>query len=139
MTSDERGFFSMDVLIAFTLVLLVSLSFLNVYKGRESAAEELGQLQNAKMVGEQLASAINSVYAGGPKSSLSVDLPENVGGSPYSVKSDNASGIITVESSSSVRVGVLCRNFENFDLPWNVLGGQIRIRWQGDQIRVEPV
>lgn len=128
----------MDAFIAYTLVLLVSFSFINVYKGRESASEGIGELQNAKMVGEKLASAINSVYVGGPKSSLSVDLPENVGGSPYIVKSDNINGIITVESSRSspVKVGVICRNFENFQFSPNDVNGQIRIFWQGGQIKV---
>lgn len=138
MRFDNRGFFSIDALFAVTLLLMVSASFLNLYEGRNQAAELMGARLGAKMIGEELAAAINTVYANGSSFELRVDLPENIGGFSYRVTFDNTVRQISVENSAwgAVYVGVVCKNVKNFVLGRENLENTLRVHWVDNQIKV---
>ncbi len=138
MRSDARGFFSIDALFAVTLLLMISASLLNVYEGRKQAAELMSARLGAKLVGEKLAAAINTVYANGPDFELRVDLPENMGSYFYQITFDNTVRQISVENSAwgAVSVGVICKNVVNFVLSSENLENTIRVYWAENQIKV---
>lgn len=138
MRSDKRGFFSIDALFAVTLVLLVSASFLNLYEGRRAAADLMGANLEARMVGEKLAAAINTVYANGSNFELRVNLPENIGSHSYRITFDNAARQISVENSAwgAVGVGVACKNVRNFVLGPENFENAIRVYWTDGSINV---
>ena len=138
MRFDNRGFFSIDALFAVTLLLMVSASFLNLYDGRNQAAELMGARLGAKMIGEELAAAINTVYANGSSFELRVDLPENIGSFSYRVTFDNTVRQISVENSAwgAVYVGVVCKNVKNFVLERENLETTLRVHWVDNQIKV---
>jgi len=134
----DRGFFSIDALFALTLLLMVSAAFLNIYEGRRTSAEAVSASLEAKMVGEKMASAINTVYVNGPNFSLKINLPENIGNYAYEISFDNSSRFISVETGSwgAVNVLVVCKNMKNFVLEQENLGRQILIFWEGAQLRI---
>ncbi|MDI6643336.1 MAG: hypothetical protein QMD95_04750 [Candidatus Hodarchaeaceae archaeon] len=140
MGSDHKGFFSIDALFAVMLLLLISASFLNMYEGRKQATELMGARLEAKLVGEKLAAAINTVYANGSDFELRVNLPENVGGYSYQITFDNAARQISVENSAwgVVSVGVVCKNVRNFTLgPENLQ--TLRVYWADNQVKVVSI
>jgi len=127
----ERGFFSIDALFAVTLLLMVSSSFLHVYEGRRGAAELMSARLEAKIVGEKLAAAINTVYANGSNFEIDVDLPQKIGSHFYKIEFDNAARQVVVENSAwgTVGVGVVCKNVWDFVLEQENLGNTIRVHW----------
>ncbi|MDI6884097.1 MAG: hypothetical protein QMD00_03010 [Hadesarchaea archaeon] len=140
MGSDHKGFFSIDALFAVTLLLLISASFLNMYEGRKQATELMGARLEAKLVGEKLAAAINTVYANGSDFELRVNLPQNVGSYSYQITFDNTARQISVENSAwgAVSVGAVCKNVRNFTLgPENLQ--TIRVYWADNQVKVVSI
>lgn len=138
MGFDRSGFFSIDVLFAVTLLLLVSTSFLNIYEGRKQAAELMGARLEARLVGEKLAAAINTVYASGPNFELRVNLPGKVKNYLYRITFENTTRQISVENPTwgNVSVGVVCKNVRNFVLGPENLQRTIRVFWAENQVRV---
>ncbi|MBA7604352.1 hypothetical protein ES703_11472 [subsurface metagenome] len=127
----ERGFFSIDALFAVTLLLMVSSSFLHVYEGRRGAAELMSARLEAKIVGEKLAAAINTVYANGSNFEIDVDLPQKIGSYFYNIEFDNTARRVVVENSAwgTVGVGVVCKNVWDFVLERENLENTIRVHW----------
>jgi hypothetical protein len=113
---DRKGLFSIDALLAVTLLSLVFMSFMNLYEGRNQAAQLMGARLEAKMVAEKLAAAINMVYAGGENFELLVNLPENLAGYSYRINFDNSARQILVENSAWWVVTVTVP-FENVLIP----------------------
>ena len=134
----ERGFFSIDALFAVTLLLMISSSFLHVYEGRKEAAELMGDRLEAKVVGEKLAMAINTVYTKGSNFEVDVDLPQKIGSHYYKVEFDNTSRQVVVENSAWGTVGVmtLCKNIWDFVLELENLENTIRVRWVENSVMV---
>ncbi|MFQ5799675.1 MAG: hypothetical protein ACE5H0_13425 [Bacteroidota bacterium] len=131
MGRRERGLFSIDALFAVTLLLMISSSFLHVYEGRRGAAELMSARLEAKIVGEKLAAAINTVYANGSNFEVDVDLPQKIGSHFYKIEFDNAARQVVVENSAwgTVGVGVVCKNVWDFVLEEENLENTIRVRW----------
>lgn len=138
MGPRERGFFSIDALFAVTLLLLISSSFLHVYEGRGGAAELMGARLEAKIVGEKLAAAINTVYANGANFELDIDLPLKIGSYFYRIEFDDTTRQIVVKNSAwgTVGVGVICKNVRDFVLERENLGNTIRVHWVENVVRV---
>jgi hypothetical protein len=136
--SDNKGLFSIDALLALTLAFSVAMSFLNIYEGRNQAAQLMAARLEAKMVGEKLAAAINAVYANGENFELRVNLPENLVGYSYRINFDNLARQILVENSAwgIVRVTVPFENvlipalgYENFENALRVYWPEWRENW----------
>jgi len=138
MRLRERGFFSIDALFAVTLLLIISSSFLHVYEGRRGTAELMSARLEAKVAGEKLAAAINTVYANGSNFEVDVDLPQKIGGHFYKIEFDNNARQVVVENSAwgSVGVGVVCKNVSDFVLERENLGNTIRVCWVGNIVTV---
>ena len=132
----NKGFFSIDALLALMLLLMVSTSFLNLYEKRKRSAESIGTNLEAKMVGDKLAAAIDTVYVNGPNFRLSLELPENVGAFSYRIRSDNLARLIIIENPNCepVKALLICKNFKNFVLDRENLGKRIQIFWENSQI-----
>ncbi len=92
----------------------------------------------AKLVGEKLAAALNTVYANESNFELLLELDDNVGGYGYQVRMDNDTRQISVENSAwgAVSVVVVCNNIEDFLLGSENLGKTVRVYWVENQIRV---
>jgi hypothetical protein len=141
---DRKGLFSIDALLAVTLLSLVFMSFMNLYEGRNQAAQLTGARLEAKMVGEKLAAAINAVYAGGENFELLVNLPENLGGYSYRVTFYPTERQVLVENLSVwgvVRVTVPFENVRIFDnltgenfLESGTFENALRVRWVENEI-----
>lgn len=127
----ERGFFSIDALFAVTLLLIISSSFLNVYEGRKGTAELTSARLEAKVVGEKLAAAINTVFVNGSNFEVDVDLPQEIGSHFYKIEFDNIARQVVVENSAwgTVGVGVVCKNVCDFVLERENLGDTVRVCW----------
>ena len=138
MELRERGFFSIDAMFAVTLLLIISASFLNIYAGRNQAAELMSARLEARIIGEKLAAAINTVYANGSNFELCVDLPSKIESYFYQISFDNTTRQILVENSAwgAVSVVVVCKNVENFVLGQENLGNTILVHWVGNNVEV---
>ncbi|GAI55596.1 unnamed protein product, partial [marine sediment metagenome] len=81
-------------------------------EGRRGAAELMSARLEAKIVGEKLAAAINTVYANGSNFEIDVDLPQKIGSHFYKIEFDNTARQVVVENSAwgTVGVGVVCKN-----------------------------
>ncbi|WP_342819056.1 hypothetical protein [Candidatus Hadarchaeum sp.] len=116
-------------------MVIVATSLITLSEGRRKSAEAIEIHLEAKMIGDRLAAAMNSVYVNGPNISLSLKLPENIGPYPYRVFSDNSVGLLTVESSVEVvEINTVCKNFKNFVLERENLTKKIQIFWEGSQL-----
>ncbi|KUO42576.1 MAG: hypothetical protein APZ16_01990 [Candidatus Hadarchaeum yellowstonense] len=125
-------------MLALTLLLIISASFLNLYEARKKSAELLGSNWEAKIIGEKLATAIDTVYVNGAKFSLGIELPESIGGHQYKVYLDNLKGQLIIESNDGeiVTTTVVCKNIKNFLLDRENLKNKIEIFWEESQICV---
>ena len=134
----ERGFFSIDAMFAVTLLLIISASFLNIYAGRNQAAELMSARLEARIIGEKLAAAINTVYSNGSDFELCVNLPSKIESYLYQISFDNTTRQILVENSAwgAVSVVVVCKNVENFVLGQENLGNTILVHWVGSNVEV---
>ncbi|MFB6215360.1 MAG: hypothetical protein ABEJ72_00080, partial [Candidatus Aenigmatarchaeota archaeon] len=74
----ERGFFTMDVMIAMMLLLTISVSLLQLSSAREETARATSAEMKAKLIAEKLAASVNSVYANGENVRLKVGIPDNL-------------------------------------------------------------
>lgn len=136
-SGSEGGFFSIDAMFAVTLLLMITLTFTNVYEARETSADLMVTKLQAKMVGEKLAAVINSVHANGENFSLTITLLENVFGHQYAVRFDNSTAVVTLAGTwGSVSSGVVTTSVKNFVLAPENLLSQIRIYWSDNQIEV---
>jgi len=134
----ERGFFSIDAVFAVTLLLMISASFLNIYSGRNQAAELMGARLEARIIGEKLVAAINTVYANGSDFELYVDLPSKIGSYFYQISFDNTTRQILVENSAwgAVSVVAVCKKVDNFVLGQENLENTILVHWVGNNMEV---
>lgn len=135
---ETRGFFSIDAVFALTLLLMISASFLNVYEGRKKSAEGIGAKLEADIIGDQLASAINTVYSNGTSFTLTINLPENVSSYSYQISFDNSTRQISLSDPTwgAIKVMVTCKNVKTFVLNNENLRKPIRVFWDDDLVRV---
>ena len=136
---DRRGLFSIDVLFAMTLLLTVVGTLSNVYQGRDEAATWIGAGEEASVVCEKLAAAVNTVYANGSTSELYINLPDTIRGNSYTISFDNTRREITIEVPD---VGITGRAAKAMTSCKNVAFGsldpskRVRVRWSGGNVEV---
>jgi len=113
---DSRGFFSIDVIFAVTLLLTIAGVFSNVYSGRNQAATWIGVGMEAKSTCEKIAAAVNTVYANGSTSELYIDLPATISGHTYAISFDNLRREIMIDvpdvgiTGSTAKAATTCKN-----------------------------
>ncbi len=120
------------------ILLMVTSLFLHVYEGRRVTAELVGDRYEARMVGEKLASAINTVYSNGPNFELHIDLPSKIGNRFYRIEFDNVARQVLVENSAwgTIGVRVACKNVREFVLERENLGNAFRVHWSENFVMV---
>lgn len=130
----RRGFFSLDAIFALTLLMIVCSSFLHVYRVRMESARGMVEELEMRMVGEELAGAINSVYSNGSGLELKLRFPT---GSSFTLSFDSSTGEVVVRKGErSLRAGTVCNNVETFLLTPENLERPLRIYWGENRIRV---
>ena len=77
---NPNGFFSIDAMFAVTLLLMIVLSFTNVYEARTQMAELMGAKLEAQALAEKIAGIVNAVHAGGENMEIRFRLPELIEG-----------------------------------------------------------
>jgi hypothetical protein len=134
---QESGFFSIDAMFAVTLLLMITITFTNVYEARQTAAEHMAAGLEAKLACEELAAAINSTYASGESFRLKLKLSENAAGYAYLIRFDNsAATLIALGNWGAVTAKVACNNVRNFELGPDDLRKIIEVRWVDNQLEV---
>lgn len=142
MRLNCRGFFSIDALFAFILLVTISSVLLNASESRTEAVEWMSAAHEADMVAEKLAAMIDTVYANGangPDFELRFNLPETIAGSNYIVSFDSENGEVLVDvpdagvTSNVAKASVVPRNvvFGSIDP-----GEKVVVRWTDGNIEV---
>ncbi len=142
MQLDRRGFFSIDALFAFILLVTVSSLLLSASESRTEAVEWMSAAHEADMVAEKLAAMIDTVYANGvngPDFELYFNLPETIAGSDYTISFDFDNHEVLVDVPDA---NVTSNVAKASVVPQNVMFGSIDpektvvVRWTGDNIEV---
>lgn len=141
MSLEERGFFSIDAFFALVLLITISGMLLSAAQGSEQIARETTQLQEADMIVEKLAGAINTVYTNGSSFELQVDLPDNIVGENYTVSFNRENREVYIKdlegvSSDVARASIIPNNLYDFELNRENLENTIRVYWPDDNIGV---
>jgi hypothetical protein len=133
----DRGFFSVDLLIAFALVLTIFASIYSVQgRWREEASGE-GQALRARAACEKLLAAINTVYTN-ENLEIFLRLPSEF---PYRLLlSENLLLALGSDNTFLASVPVLCADVVRpFSLGPENLAGSIRVGWRENEISVEGI
>lgn len=90
----DRGFFSLDFILALTVILTTFSSVFMIYQNWKGLARGLGAQVGARAVCQKLATAVNMVYSNHPRENenflLRFFLPPTLSGMDYEVSfSDN--------------------------------------------------
>ncbi|MDI9624431.1 MAG: hypothetical protein QFX38_06055 [Methanothermobacter sp.] len=71
---DERGVLSADLLFATLMVIIIIASMVSLVDS-ELSKTQTGEFGKARMVGERVAEAVNTVYINGPGYEVNLTLP----------------------------------------------------------------
>lgn len=97
---NPNGFFSIDAMFAVTLLLMIVLSFTNVYEARTQMAELMGAKLEAQALAEKIAGIVNVVHAGGENMEIRFRLPKFTGGGfGYVVHFNSLERCVAVENA----------------------------------------
>lgn len=133
----DRGFFTVDLLIAFALILTLFASVYSVQgRWREEASRE-GRMLRARAACEKLLAAINTVYTN-ENLEIFLRLPSDF---PYQLLlSDNLLLALGDDNTLLAAVPVLCGGIVRpFSLGPENLAGPIRVGWRENEISVEGI
>lgn len=89
---DSRGQLSADLIFATLLIIIIMGSLVTIIADRMETVTTTEELGNARMIAENVAEAVNKVYAGGNGHSLTITLPADINGQDYTVDV-NANGV----------------------------------------------
>jgi hypothetical protein len=131
----DRGFFSVDLLIAFALVLTIFASIYSVQgRWREEASGE-GQALRARAACEKLLAAINTVYTN-ENLEIFLRLPSDF----RLLLSENLLLALRSDNTLLASVPVLCGEVVRpFSLGPENLAGTIWVGWRENEISVEGI
>lgn len=103
MSLDNKGLASAELLFASLIFLIIAGSFLNLANS-EMDITKTGELGKARLIGEKVAGAINTVYINGNGYSANITLPKDPNYKIYI----NSTGFINVEySKQNVTIKIL--------------------------------
>jgi hypothetical protein len=134
---QDRGFFTVDLLIAFALILTIFASIYSVHgRWREEASRE-GRMLRAKAACEKLLAAINTVYTT-ENLEIFLRLPSDF--SYQLLLSENLLLALGEDNTLLASVPVLCGDVVRpFSLGPENLAGSIRVGWRENEISVEGI
>ena len=82
---DSQGQLSADLIFATLLIIIIMGSLVTIIADRMETVTTTEELGNARMIAENVAEAVNKVYAGGNGHSLIITLPADINGQNYNV------------------------------------------------------
>jgi hypothetical protein len=131
----DKGFFTVDLLIAFALVLTIFASIYSVQgRWREEASRE-GRMLRARAACEKLLAAINTVYTN-ENLEIFLRLPPDF----RLLLSENLLLALGGDNTLLASVPVLCGEVVRlFSLGPENLAGPIRVGWRENEISVEGI
>lgn len=91
-----RGSMSVDLTFATLVMLLMLTSLTGLIDDRMHGADDAKELGNARMIIENVAETVDSVYAGGSGHSAVITLPPSVNGKNYMVTLKSSGAFIDV-------------------------------------------
>ena len=89
---DSKGQMSAYFIFATLLVIIIMGSLVTIISDRMETVTTTEELGNARMIAENVAEAVNKVYAGGNGHSLTITLPADINDQDYTVNV-NSNGV----------------------------------------------
>ncbi|MDO9045696.1 MAG: hypothetical protein Q7U35_10390 [Methanobacteriaceae archaeon] len=102
MSMDQKGIATADLLFA-TLIAIVIFASLISSVSNEMNKTQTGDLGQARMIGERLASSINLVFINGNGYSMNTTLPNNIN---YNLNVNN-SGLFVIFNGKQVKINLI--------------------------------
>jgi hypothetical protein len=93
---DNRGWLSMDLFAATLIVLMTITSMVAITGDRLVTVNSFQEISNAKILAENLAQRIESVYSGRAGYETTYKMPSNISNSPYLIIVDNSGVYVTL-------------------------------------------
>lgn len=94
---DSKGQMSADLIFATLLIIIIMGSLVTIIADRMETVETTEELGNARMIAENVAEAVNKVYAGGNGHSVTITLPEDINDKNYSVTVNKDGVFVTID------------------------------------------
>ncbi len=111
---DCRGVMSAEMIFVTLLVILVIISLIPLINNRMDAASRTDELGNARMLAENVAEAINKVYAGGNGHSIYLHMPANINGKDFTVVVNSTGSYVKIDGMAG----------KSFTVPYKVSGSK---------------
>ncbi|MDP3623353.1 MAG: hypothetical protein Q8R66_05410 [Methanobacteriaceae archaeon] len=102
MSMDQKGIATADLLFA-TLIAIVIFASLISSVSNEMNKTQTGDLGQARMIGERLASSINTVFINGNGYTMNTTLPNNIN---YNLNVNN-SGLFVIFNGKKVKINLI--------------------------------
>ncbi|MDO9627359.1 MAG: hypothetical protein Q7I96_07030 [Methanobacteriaceae archaeon] len=102
MPMDQKGIATADLLFA-TLIAIVIFASLISSVNNEMNKTQTGDLGQARMIGERLASSINTVFINGNGYTMNTTLPNNIN---YNINVNN-SGLLVIFNGKQVKINLI--------------------------------
>jgi hypothetical protein len=99
---DQKGIATADLLFA-TLIAIVIFASLISSVNNEMNKTQTGDLGQARMIGERLASSINTVFINGNGYTMNTTLPNNIN---YNINVNN-SGLLVIFNGKQVKINLI--------------------------------
>jgi hypothetical protein len=116
---DDHGIFSIDLLFATFMVLMIFLTMSNLILDRFNMVDESKELVEGRNLAESVAGAINQVYAGGDGHSVTIKMPPQI---------NNNSNYRVVVNSSGVLVKLEGRRGLAYIIPERISSSSITLK-----------
>jgi hypothetical protein len=96
MMIDDRGLLSLDLFAATLIVLMTITSMVAITGDRLVNVNSFQEISRAKILAENFAQRIESVYSGGEGYETTYKMPSNISNSPYLIIVDNSGVYVTL-------------------------------------------
>lgn len=106
MKLDNKGVASVDFLFA-TLIAVIIIGSLVSIISTETEIIETAELGRARMVGERIATTINTVYINGPGYTANVTIPEDI---DMEVDVDEEGFLVVKYKGTNIQIPIIPRN-----------------------------
>jgi len=99
---DQKGIATADLLFATLIAVVIFASLLSTI-GNEVAMTQTGDLGQARMIGERLASSISTVFINGNGYTMNITLPNEIN---YNLNVNN-SGLFVIFNGKQVKINLI--------------------------------
>lgn len=99
---DQKGIATADLLFATIIAIVIFASLISTI-GNEVAMTQTGDLGQARMIGERLASSINTVFINGNGYTMNITLPNDIN---YNLNINN-SGLFVISNAKQLKINLI--------------------------------